>query len=138
MGKLCAEHVMSGATRVTVPCFLQGAVLAHRKLFSSCLEVESDGPPPSAPDGSDGNIRCPRYRIFYISPLLAELLAAVLVMLAWICILCFVIYLLILAVSLFIRALSPPLARRRPTMSGGSAESGCWGARPDAFACGRP
>jgi len=32
--------------------------------------------------------------------------AAVLVMLAWICTLCFVIYLLILAVSLFIRALS--------------------------------
>src|SRR5215218_11017125 len=31
---------------------------------------------------------------------------AVFVMLAWICILCFVIYLLILAVSLFIRALS--------------------------------
>ena len=32
--------------------------------------------------------------------------AAVLVMLAWICTLCFVIYLLILAVSLFIQALS--------------------------------
>ena len=64
--------------------------------------------------------------------------AAVLVMLAWICTLCFVIYLLILAVSLFIRSVISPLARRRPTMSGGSAESGCWGARPDAFPCGRP
>src|SRR3954454_5120355 len=33
------------------------------KLFHPCLEVESDGPPHSAHDGSDGNIRCPRYGI---------------------------------------------------------------------------
>ena len=105
MGKLCAEHVMSGATRVTVPCFLQRAVLAHRKLFSSCLEVESDGPPPSALTVLTG-IFTALGTGFLVLLFGRDSFAAVLVMLAWICTLCFVIYLLILAVSLFIRALS--------------------------------
>ena len=105
MGELCAGARDERATRVTVPCFLQGAVLAHRKLFSSCLEVESDEPsllPLTVLTGIFAALGTG----FLVLLFGRDSFAAVLIMLAWICTLCFVIYLLILAVSLFIRALT--------------------------------
>ena len=63
--------------------------------------------------------------------------AAVLIMLAWICTLCFVIYLLILAVILFIRALTH-LLREEANDEWRFRRERLLGRSPGRFPCGRP